>query len=244
MKRIIYDENLSKNYNTFHDRNGMQIDIIDKVLGLDYTKKILDVGCGSGRLLKKFNLLGYNVDGVEYSENMFFELNSQFYNEPKPQLYHDDYNNFVNNTKNKYDCAYFSYSLHQISPDKAKQIELIRKTFGNLGCDKILLITSSRNQFNESVLNINSEKLHEIDLNRFLFKDELEKHFKVSYYLEETIYKKITKKELLNLVDNKYISTLQLLSDVEFDSLKRNIDERYSESIVYPDYYTYILLEA
>lgn len=244
MNKIIYDTKLSKNYNTFHDRNDMQIDIINNLLNLDYTKKILDVGCGSGRLLKKFNLLGCNIDGVEYSENMYLELKSQFYNEPKPKLYHDDYNHFINTTKNKYDCVYFSYSLHQISPDKNQQIELIKKTFENLECDKILLITSSKKQFAESILNQNSVKLDQIDQDRFLFKDEIDKHFKISSYVEETIYKYIKKEKLISLIDSQYISTLQLLNSDELRQLKENIESKYGEFINYPDYYTYILIQA
>jgi SAM-dependent methyltransferase len=183
---IVYNEELSKNYNSFHFRNKFQIDIIKFLLNIKKEDRILDVGCGSGRLLKEFNRQGYYVDGVEYSENMFNELNSVDYQQPKPSLYHDDYNNFVSQTELNCDSVYFSYSLHQISPNKETQINLLKKTFENLKCKRILLITSSEMQFNESILNKNSKKLNEIDHSRFLFKNELEKHFNVTYYLEES----------------------------------------------------------
>lgn len=59
--------NYAKKYDTEVYTKGTigEVDFIEKELGFDKTKKILDVGCGTGRHAIELTKRGYNVIGVE-----------------------------------------------------------------------------------------------------------------------------------------------------------------------------------
>lgn len=244
MNKISYTENLSKNYNTYHGRhdklNEMQIYKIQNYLNLNTDKKVMDVGCGSGRLLVPMSTKVDEIIGVEYSPNMFNELKTV---QPKnSKIYNTDYNLFLENNSVKLDSAYFSYSLHQLNENVDKQIDILKNTFTTFGVDKILLITISHKQMDENILNIHNEKLNKFDKNRFITKDKLQHHFNIELYEEETNYYPIEKNVLLDRIKNKYISSLQILDESEINTLISVIDKKYQDIIIYPDFYNYIVI--
>jgi hypothetical protein len=106
----------------------------------------------------------------------------------------------------------------------------------------ILLITISHNQFKENILNINCDKLDKFDRNRMITKNHLSEHFNIKLYEEQTNYFSISKAELISRIENKYISSLQILTDSELNELIYKINSSYPEVILYPDFYTYILI--
>ena len=177
--------------------------------------------------------------GVEKSADMYEQALKQPY---EVEIYNQDYKDFLNQQTIKVDSVVFSYTLHQFDANKKNQIQILHDTFKKLGCKKILLITASDNQFKESILNQLSPQIDAIDRDRYLFKQELLSEFRIPVYEEETIYKNISRKDYKTLVEHKYISTLQLITDVEFNNILQRIDQ-LPENLILPDYYTYILLE-
>ena len=220
---IEYSETLAKKYNSYHAREkhleDLQIKKIATYLKYWENTSIIDIGCGSGRLLTKLGEYFNVIYGVEKSKEMFDCI-------PISEL------------KN---TAIFSYSLHQIGKTKEEQIDLLYKTFSKFGCKKILLITSSRSQFKESFLNTNIPSIQEIDLQRFLFKDELEKYFNIELYEEETNCQRIPTVDYIEMIQNKYISTLKLIKDVEIEEFLKSLEG--TSEVLISDYYTYITLE-
>jgi len=70
MKKIIYNEDLAKNYNEFNKQEESyfadQLEKIYSKLSVNKDDKILDIGCGSGRLLKEFQ------NNLKFENNNFF----------------------------------------------------------------------------------------------------------------------------------------------------------------------------
>jgi len=143
---------------------------------------------------------------------------------------------------NKINKAYFSFSLHQIIEDKQKQKEYIESLF-NCGIEKILLITTTTEDFNENLITKYIKKSRKIDEKRFQNTKELFSNFNVTDLVTLKIYSKSRKDELFMKIRNKYISTLQLLTNVEIEKLIKNIDDDFNgDFVVYPDFYTYVTI--
>jgi len=250
---IKYDELLAKNYNSYHVQQDnlfkLQLSKIIYYLNLDTTKSVLDVGSGAGRLMVP--LTGYvrHVHGVEYSENMYNEtLNNLIqFNIQNYILQNMDYNVWLDTVETdklfSLNAAYFSYTLHQIQPDPDKQIEVLNKTFALSDIDTILLITLSHKQIEESLLTKYNDKILKFDYDRYMTIDKIKEHFTVVSYEEGTNYYKMKKSDLLNNINNRYISFLQILNDDELKDYATLIDNTFDDIINYPDFYTYIVLK-
>lgn len=243
---IIYNNQLAKNYNTYHNypRGGLQIFKLHTLIGDDPETRILDVGCGSGRLLRQLYPYYMNSYGVEYSKQMYNECLSTLPVEWSGHIFNEDFNNieYIHSLCGDIDVLYFSYSLHQITPSTVKQIELLKKSFELFNCKNIILITASKQQFDISFLNKNSSKIREIDNDRFLFIEELQKHFNIDYYEEEVNFIKYPKEEYVDMLNKRYISTLQYLDDSEIQTLIKCLDS--TPIVTIPDYYTYININS
>jgi len=244
MENIKYNKSLANNYNKYHEREvnmfDMQVYKIINYLQLNDQKTVIDVGCGSGRLLQPISHNVKTIYGVEYSENMYD--NTTKLKIDNSVLFNMDFSLFLKNNERKIDAAYFSYSLHQINVNINEQIKVLQDTFDKLNVDNILLITISPEQMTHNILNINSDKLNEFDMKRFITKDVLDKYFNVTLYEEETNYINIDKNILIDKIQKRYISSLQILTDDEINILCDKIDTKYGNKIVYPDFYNYISL--
>lgn len=254
-KKIIYWDELSEKYNSFHNRsnelNWLQLQKIKCYLNCHLYNTIIDAGCGSGRLLLPLagELKTYKkLIGIEYSESMYNELYKNTNNcldTYRIELYNLSYQEYLKRNAEVVDLVYFSYSLHQIEEDKNKQIEILKSTFDVLSAKKVLLITASDELFDKSLLNLCSKKLNEFDRSRFLQFDELRnENFKISIYENEMNYFPIDYDYICYLIDQKFISSLQILDDDELNELKVNLKAYSHNNILnWTDYYTYITLE-
>lgn len=243
---IVYSKKLAENYNEFHSRlpslERLQINKISTYLNSENNSTIIDFGSGAGRLLLPLSRYFDNVIGVEKSQCMYDACKSKIDKVQNISLYNLSAQEFLDTYTGTADCAVFSYSLHQIYSNKLDQINFLKQVFSKLKCKLILLITASEPQFSESFLNRLSFELDSIDRNRYLFKHDLENNFNIKLYEEETNYSNIDIAEYYDLIENKYISTLQLLTEQEFNNILEKIKNIKSPTIKLTDYYTYILL--
>ncbi len=82
---------------------------------------ILDVGCGTGRTTVNLVKLGYNVEAMDYSEEMIKEANKMH---PKIKFKVMDACNLKYN-KEKFDMVFFSFNgLDCINPDKKRMLAI------------------------------------------------------------------------------------------------------------------------
>lgn len=241
LKQITY-KNLSKRYNEFHGQPDnyfeLQLEKIKKYLNMKKNKTYLDVGCGAGRLLIPLNK-EFNVEGLDVSEHMLDECAKQ--TNKKVKLYYSSFNDFK--PTKQYDGIYFSMSLHQME----KQEMIIKKALKMLKKDGILLIiTVNHNQFNEILLNKFSKKLDKIDRKRFI---DVNKFFnlinksKIITIETHNLYQYINKNKYIEMIKNKYISSLQLIDESELNNIVNNIKQIKGKTICVPDCYTYVVVK-
>jgi SAM-dependent methyltransferase len=230
MKDITYKEELAKFYNNFHKQEPNLFELqLQKIINiLDFNKNDIyyDLGCGSGRLLTPLNDRGYNIKGIEKSYNMYNE-NIKYNN--KIENIAIDENIKINSNK-----CYFSMSLHQMG-NKLVQKKILDALLKQV--DEILLITISSKQMDKLLLNKLFPTLNKYDRNRFLFIEELD--YKINYYEEQFNTFNINRNYYIDLIKNKYISSLQILDEVE---LNKGLDQlsKMDIDLLYLDAYTYI----
>ena len=151
---IHYTKELARGYNDFHSRGHGSQDFQNKkiiyYLNLDHNSILLDAGCGAGRL---FGLSEHvkGMMGVEKSTEMYNQACNQPYT---VELFNQDYQSFLTEwnwftSQRVIHSVVFSYTLHQFDDNKDNQIKILHETFRKLGCNNILLITASENQFKE-----------------------------------------------------------------------------------------------
>lgn len=238
---------LSEKYNNYHSQPDeyfeLQLEKIKKYLNFSRSKKYLDVGCGAGRLLIPLVREAYEIKGIDSSKEM---INSCIKNTcMQLDLSISEFNNFKFNKK--FDGIYFSMSLHQMHNQEGmikKALRMLKKN------GKLLIITVSHKQFDEILLNKYFSDLDMIDRNRFLTVNELSRIIKknngfIECIEEQTIYQKIPKERYIEMIENKYISSLQLINEYELRRGIRKIKENYKgkKFIIVPDCYTYIVVK-
>lgn len=248
MSTITYDSPLAVNYNDYHaqDENlfNLQVEKIMSYLNLNKSSTVIDAGCGAGRLIIPISDRVKRVVGVELSNGMATQavenitrsgignvsIHQNSWDKQMPYL-------------DKVDGIYFSMSLHQMG-SKEEQLKILNDSFKVLKDDgKILLITISNKQFSEILLNRFFPGLDAIDKNRFIDIDELKNVYPNIVSIEEHIVYKVYDKDVfLNMVENKYISSLQMISEESFQEGFKALQLEYElvSEIVVPDCYTYI----
>lgn len=254
---ITYEKSLAKNYNKFHEIPphifDLQLQKIKNYLSATKETWLLDVGCGAGRLLNPIISQGIsNVVGIERSRDMFQQLTdnlSTLSDYPVNYLLlNKDFREVLSNKSNlnlpELDGAYFSFSLHQIGQNKLDQLELLEQTFSLLKPHApILVITITERQFEDITINKLIPSVSEIDKERFLTVDSYRNFFNVSVLEDQRIFYPITVKTLKERIQNRYISTLQLIPQEELDFACEQLS-RYPEHriIDYGNCFTYVVL--
>ena len=255
MSEIIYDAPLASNYNTYHAQDqalfDLQVKKIYSYLDLNERSIVADAGCGAGRLVVPIAPKVQAIHGIELSEGMYNEAWANCEKLGNVVLVKSSWDDYVRKVvpgfSYKYDAVYFSMSLHQMGT-KEEQFKIIDDTLNVLKPGgKILLITVSNRQFKEILLNKYFPELDQIDRNRFIDVSEFRGRYagKVVYAEEHTVYKTYETETFLNMVRNKYISSLQLISDTSFKSGVQLMENIYKgeDTLIAPDCYTYITLE-
>jgi ubiquinone/menaquinone biosynthesis C-methylase UbiE len=245
-KNIVYSKSLSSSYNTFHSLPSnflnLQIEKILKYLSIDINNDVvLDAGCGSGRLLIPLSKY-VPVIGVEKSSEMMSLI-------PKADnrvLINLGYKEFLSNAVEMpfFNKVYFSFSLHQIGENKLDQCHILQRTL-DITKDKLLVISLSKEQFSEININNLFPSISKIDEERFIFKETLESFFNLEMIEQQAIYSKLNKMTFKNMLEQNYISTLQLISKEEKEEgIKRMLMSTSKEFIRYCDCFTYYLISA
>lgn len=244
---IVYNEKLASAYNEYHKQSKVQFDMqLSKLFQLTNTVdgNILDVGCGAGRLLTPMLKIVNSkniIYGVEKSANM----RNQITHKHKQLVTLGDASNldFLIKIIKKHNIKklYFSFSLHQIVPQKCKQIEYLNTLLKHV--TSISIITTLPQNFNENLITKYCEKAYKYDCERFLTVNEYFSNFNVTFFNSEKFYTEYNKQMLIDKFKNKFISTLQLITQDELDKIIDCIDRDYDETVIYPDFYTYIQIK-
>ncbi len=259
-KKVVYHEELANNYNEYHSQEqrlfNLQIEKIYSYLNLSNLSSVIDAGCGAGRLLIPMSDFVSQITGVELSLGMFKTAMQDVKNRTRTvsnsileiTLQNESWQEFLQKNiikGTKVDGIYFSMSLHQMG-SKEEQHNIITQSLELLKDNgKLLLITVSDKQFDKNLLNLNFPSLDKIDRERFIDVEELIKRHNVTSVEEHTVYKKYDKETYIKMLENKYISSLQLISEEFLKEGINKIKETYkdTDTVIVPDFYTYVVIE-
>lgn len=226
----------------FEDTRGKDVPLklIKTILArqnIDCSSKILDLGCGTGRISIAMQMMtGAQVTGIDNSSKML-DIAAKKYD--KIKWIKDDLDNLKFQGSN-FDLILLVFVIHHLN-NLDNLLENIKTMLSPQG--SLIIVTVSR----EHIMNWPKTlcldifpRFIEIDLARFqdvdVLKQKIEKiGFKVCIdgFNDETVYKK---EEYIARVKKKYLSTLAVLSDDEFELGFRRflhcLDSKFGDTVV------------
>ena len=205
------------------------INFLEKRIKFDKEIKILDIGCGRGRIIstfsKKYKMsnLPLGIDIVDHKNAArkikFIKINAIKY---------------LSKTKEKFDLILFKQSIHFFKPIEIKKIlDFSKKKLNPNGKIMILALHPKNNHWHLF-------KIFKIKLMQSLKKDKkiLDliklnfKKYKINYFNFKV---KITKVSYLEMIKNRFTSCLLNLSSEELKTGMKEIKKNYNKKIKFYD---------
>ena len=200
-----------------------------KNVKLDSNSMILDIGCGRGKILGSINsklklrIKPFGIDLVNHKDRDK-RINFNNINAVK----------FFNKNKYKFDLILIKQTIHLLNLSEIKK--LLKMAKKNLTPDGKIFIFSLDINRNE----IPTFKLMKSKLSKSLKRDKKILNLIIKSNTQiikrKFIYKvKITKKKYLNMIQNRYISTLLSFTRKELSEGLKEINQKYRKNIKFKD---------
>ena len=207
-----------------------------KNIKLDSNSEILDIGCGRGKILgslsSKLKLKNkpLGIDLINHKDKdkriKFKKINAL---------------NFFLNNKKKFDLIIIKQTIHLFQLSEIKKIlRLSKKNLTSRGKIFIFSLDINKNE-------IPTFKLMKNKLSKSLIRDK--KIFNLIIKSNNKVIKKkffykvkITKKKYLNMIKNRYISTLLTFTNKELSEGLKEINLEYRKNIKFKDKLTCLIL--
>lgn len=141
-------EKKSRYINSLNGNDNMMIPTIKKYI--TSTSKILEVGCGTGKLLSQIDALTFGIEltGVEMSSDMLQQIDTLRFKNPV-RLINDSVENFIDD--NKYDIIVMKQVLHHI----VSREQVLKKLAGYLNPNGVIIIITPNDGYQKSILPFN-----------------------------------------------------------------------------------------
>jgi ubiquinone/menaquinone biosynthesis C-methylase UbiE len=205
------------------------INFLEKRIKFDKEIKILDIGCGRGRIIstfsKKYKMsnLPLGIDIVDHKNAArkikFIKINAIKY---------------LSKTKEKFDLILFKQSIHFFKPIEIKKIlDFSKKKLNPNGKIMILALHPKNNHwplfkiFKIKLMQSLKKDKKILDLIKLNFKK-----YKINYFNFKV---KITKVSYLQMIKNRFTSCLLNLSSEELKTGMKEIKKNYNKKIKFYD---------
>ncbi len=204
---------------------------------LNSKSQILDVGCGRGKILGsiysklKLNNKPIGIDLVNHKDK-----------DKRIKFKNIDALTFFLKNKQKFDLIFIKQTIHLIDIKKIK--DLLNNMKNSLKPHgKILIFTLDPNR-NE----IPSFKLMKIRLLKSLKRDKkildlISKLYPKRFYKKFSYEVKITKKKYINMIEEKFISTLLSFSNKQITTGINEINSKYKKNLKFKDKLVCIIIK-
>jgi len=202
---------------------------------INENRVVLDVGCGTGRFpLNIWQLKKPLICALEPSVEMLKQAVTK--DEPRAILWVRGDGQRLPFRSEFFDCVYMTLVIHHVEDKELVLQEIYRtlKTGGNC-----VIMTNSHHRIKRHILRYFS-RVMAIDLKRFptvpgLKNMMIEAGFGNVHHHTVQYEEKISTDEYMGRVRNKYISTLTLLSEEEFEKgikvFEKKVREKYGEQL-------------
>ena len=200
-----------------------------KNVKLDSNSMILDIGCGRGKILGSINsklklrIKPFGIDLVNHKDRDK-RINFNNINAIK----------FFNKNKYKFDLILIKQTIHLLNLSEIKKLlKMAKKNLTPGGKIFIFSLDINRNE-------IPTFKLMKSKLSKSLKRDKKILNLIIKSNTQiikrKFIYKvKITKKKYLNMIQNRYISTLLSFTRKELSEGLKEINQKYRKNIKFKD---------
>lgn len=141
-------EKKSQYINNLNGNDNMMIPTIKKYI--TSTSKVLEVGCGTGKLLGQIDTLTFGIEltGIEMSSDMIRQIDTSRFKNPV-RLINDSIENFID--YDKYDIIVMKQVLHHI----VSREQVLKKLSGCLNPNGVIIIMTPNEGYQKSILPFN-----------------------------------------------------------------------------------------
>ena len=226
---------IAEHFDRVRTEPGSLIPLIVKYGKINSSSRVLDVGCGTGRFLTKLlSITNCSLFGVEPSLEMLREAVLKDPSQNITWIQGDGQDLPFSNEV--FDCVYMTFVLHHIER-KELALQEIYRVLKKSG--KCVILTTSHAQIKRHVLN-DFPGVTTIDLKRLpsipcVRKNLIKTSFKAIHYHIFYRQENTSTERYLERVKNKYISTLTLFNEEEFQKrfkvFRERVHRKYGDKI-------------
>ena len=200
-----------------------------KQIKLDRNSRVLDIGCGRGKIISnlsnKLKLhnkpIGIDIEKhKDKSEKIIFKKTDAL--------------SFVSKTKINFDLILIKQTIHLVKKNQINKLLLICKNKLNTN-GKIIILSLDPHKNEIPAFDLMKKKLKQsLKRDKSLF--QLIKKFNTNLTIKKFIFNvKISKNKYLQMIKNRYISTLLNFTEKQIQNGLNEIDKKYKKKLNFKD---------
>ena len=200
-----------------------------KQIKLDRNSRVLDIGCGRGKIIS-------NLSNKLKLHNKPIGIDIEKHKDKSKKIIFKktDALSFVSKTKINFDLILIKQTIHLVKKNQINKLLLICKNKLNTN-GKIIILSLDPHKNEIPAFNLMKKKLKQsLKRDKSLF--QLIKKFNTNLTVKKFIFNvKISKKKYLQMIKNRYISTLLNFTEKQIQNGLNEIDKKYKKKLNFKD---------
>ena len=200
-----------------------------KQIKLDRNSRVLDIGCGRGKIIS-------NLSNKLKLHNKPIGIDIEKHKDKSKKIIFKktDALSFVSKTKINFDLILIKQSIHLVKKNQINKLLLICKNKLNTN-GKIIILSLDPNKNEIPAFDLMKKKLKQsLKRDKSLF--QLIKKFNTNLTVKKFIFNvKISKNKYLQMIKNRYISTLLNFTEKQIQNGLNEIDKKYKKKLNFKD---------
>ena len=200
-----------------------------KQIKLDRNSRVLDIGCGRGKIISNLsNKLKLHNKPIGIDIENHKDKSKKIIFKKKDAL------SFVSKTKINFDLILIKQTIHLVKKNQINKLLLICKNKLNTN-GKIIILSLDPHKNEIPAFDLMKKKLKQsLKRDKSLF--QLIKKFNTNLTVKKFIFNvKISKNKYLQMIKNRYISTLLNFTEKQIKNGLNEIDKKYKKKINFKD---------
>tara|TARA_A100000164_G_scaffold299296_1_gene273957 strand:- start:117 stop:830 length:714 start_codon:yes stop_codon:yes gene_type:complete len=200
-----------------------------KQIKLDRNSRVLDIGCGRGKIISNLsNKLKLHNKPIGIDIEKHKDKSKKIIFKKKDAL------SFVSKTKINFDLILIKQTIHLVKKNQINKLLLICKNKLNTN-GKIIILSLDPHKNEIPAFDLMKKKLKQsLKRDKSLF--QLIKKFNTNLTVKKFIFNvKISKNKYLQMIKNRYISTLLNFTEKQIQNGLNEIDKKYKKKLNFKD---------
>ncbi|MDA9838217.1 class I SAM-dependent methyltransferase [Candidatus Pelagibacter sp.] len=200
-----------------------------KQIKLDRNSRVLDIGCGRGKIISNLsNKLKLHNKPIGIDIENHKDKSKKIIFKKKDAL------SFVSKTKINFDLILIKQTIHLVKKNQINKLLLICKNKLNTN-GKIIILSLDPHKNEIPAFDLMKKKLKQsLKRDKSLF--QLIKKFNTNLTVKKFIFNvKISKNKYLQMIKNRYISTLLNFTEKQIQNGLNEIDKKYKKKLNFKD---------